>query len=266
MSKFVVVILPSEAKAYEASRGLKALHAENSLTVYGMAVVAKSAEGHFSVKETDENGPRGIGLGALLGGLIGVFGGPAGLIAGVAGGALLGSMGDLFNLGLSAQFVDKVSTELAPGKTAVIAEIDESWQTPLDARMEALGGIVLRSWRGDFEDEQIAMETAAAKSNFEHLKAELGHATDDAKAKLKSRLSAGKADFEAAEQRAKARVNVLDGEMKAKIAVLEKQMGEAETGAREKIAKQMAAMKADYKTRTAKLKQAWELTKDALAA
>ena len=266
MSKFVVVILPNETTAYEGIGAFKALHAENSLTVYSMAVVAKDKDGKILVRETDEIGAPSIALGALLGGLIGVFGGPIGIIAGAAGGALIGSMGDLFNLGLSTSFVEKVSTELAPGKTAVIAEVDEAWQTPLDTRMEKLGGVVLRNWRGDFEDEQIAMEIAAAKDSYEHLKAEYVHAKDDTKANLKAKLEQAKTQFESTEMRAKARIKVLDEDLKEKVAVLEKQMGDAEAGAKEKINKKIAELKADYKVRYTKLKQAWDLTKDALAA
>lgn len=266
MSKFIVVVLPTETKAYEATLELKALHDENSLTVYNMAVIAKSADGLIAVKETDDHGPFGIGLGAVVGGLIGVFGGPAGLIAGVAGGALLGSMNDLFNLGLSAKFIEKISTELAPGKSAVIAEIDEVWQTPLDTRMETLGGIVLRNWRGDFEDEQIALVGAAAKANYQHLKTEYAHATAQAKAGLEARLSTAKAEFDATEHSAKKRVEVLEEELKAKVTTLEKQMKGAETDSKDKIVKQIATLKADYTVRSTKLKEAWQLTKDALAA
>jgi uncharacterized membrane protein len=266
MSKFVVVILPNETSAYEGVRAFKSLHAENSLTVYSMAVVAKDNDGKILVRETDEIGAPNFALGALLGGLIGVFGGPVGIIAGVAGGALIGSMGDLFNLGLSAGFVEKVSTELAPGKTAVIAEIEEAWQTPLDTRMEELGGVVLRNWRSDFEDEQIALEITAARDSYEHLKEEYAHAADDTKTKLKAKVSEAKTQFENMETRAKTRVKALDQDFKEKVAVLEKQMGDAEASAKEKIIKQTSALKADYKTRSTKLKQAWDLTKDALAA
>lgn len=266
MSKFIVVILPNEKTAYEGLGALKALHAENSLTAYSMAVVAKDQDGKILIRENDQIGAPHITLGALLGGLVGVFGGPVGLIAGVAGGALIGGLGDLFNLGLSTSFVKQISAKLAPGKAAVIAEIDETWQTPLDTRMEKLGGVVLRNWRGDFEDEQISIEIAAAKDSYEHFKTEFVHAKDDTKAKLKARVAEAKTQVESTEHRAKARVKVIDEDFNEKIAVLEKQMANVEAGAKEKIVKQISSLKSDDKTRSTKLKQAWDLTKDALAA
>ena len=71
MSQFVVVVFPNEARAYEGTRALKALHCEGSLTLYGMAVIAKDVAGKFSVKEAADAGPLGTAVGALVGGLVG---------------------------------------------------------------------------------------------------------------------------------------------------------------------------------------------------
>ena len=94
MSKFVVVTFPNEAKAYEGTRALKELHAEASLTLYGMAVVTKGADGKLTVKEAADPGPLGMGVGALVGGLTGLLGGPAGAAMGIGVGALIGRAAD----------------------------------------------------------------------------------------------------------------------------------------------------------------------------
>ena len=191
MNKFVVIVFPNDSRAYEGTRALKGLHAEGSLTLYGMAVIAKDSAGKFSIKDAADAGPLGTAVGALVGGLLGVIGGPVGVLAGAAGGTLMGSLFDIVNYGVGEDFVMKVSQELAPGKTAVVAEIDETWTTPLDAGMEALGGTVLRTWRADFEDEQIAKEVAASKADFEQLR-------DEANATLTAKLDQAKANLQAA--------------------------------------------------------------------
>jgi hypothetical protein len=84
--------------------------------------------------------------------LIGLLGGPVGLAVGAVTGAAAGSLYDLAQLGVSEDFVAEVSRQLSPGKAAVIAEVDEEWITPLDARMEPLGGVVFRRSRGEFID------------------------------------------------------------------------------------------------------------------
>jgi uncharacterized membrane protein len=267
MSKFVVIVFPAEAQAYEGTRALKSLHAEGSLTVYGFAVVAKDAEGNFGVKEAADAGPLGASVGALVGTLVGVIGGPAGVLAGAVGGTLFGGVIDLANFGLSEEFVWTVSKNmLQPGKAAVVAEIAETWTTPLDARMEALGGTVMRTWRADFEDEQLAKEVAWEKAELEQLRAEYAQANAEAKAKLKAKLDKAKADLERAEKRVQAKIDAIEKEAKAKIAALEQQIKTANADAKDKIQQRIAALRADYETRTSKLKQAWTLTKEALAA
>jgi uncharacterized membrane protein len=266
MSKFVVVVFPSETQAYNGTRALKDLHAEGSLTLYGMAIVVKDAAGNLSVKEAADAGPLGTAVGALVGGVLGIIGGPVGAAAGMASGALVGSLGDLFNLGVGEDFLTRVSTELLPGSAALIAEVVENWTTPLDTRMDALGGIVLRTWRADFEDQQIEMEIAAERAELNELEAEYAMATQEAKARLAASVDRAKVNLKKAEGRAKAKLDSLEQERKAKIGALEKQLVGAREDARSKIRQRIAAAQADYDTRSAKLKQAWQLTKEAIAA
>lgn len=266
MSKFVVIVFPSEARAYEGTRALNALHAEGSLTLYGMTVIAKDAAGKVSVKEEADEGPLGTPIAGLTGGLVGVFGGPIGMVTGATAGAIFGSLFDLIYFGVGEDFVSKVSNELQPGKTALVAEIDETWTTPLDTRMEALGATVLRTWRADFEDDQIAKEVAAQDADFEQLRAEYAQADAETKAKLKAKLEQAKAKLKQAEARLQTRIDALNKEVNAKTAALEKQVAEAQANAKEKIRQRNATMRADYEARSAKLKQAWALTKEALAA
>jgi uncharacterized membrane protein len=265
MSKFIVVVFPNEAKAYEGTRELKQLHAEGILTVYGMAVVTKDSQGKVEINDAVDGGPIGTATGALVGALVGVIGGPAGALLGLASGAMLGSVWDLFSLGVGTDFLDRVSRELVAGKTAIIAEIAETWVTPLDSRMGALGGIVLRTWRADFEDEQLAKEIAADKADYEHLKAEYDHAKDEAKAKLQVRVNQAKARIGKTQQKATARLDALDKEMTAKVAELEKQLTSASSDEKAKVNQRITALRQDYATRSDKLKQAWALTKEALA-
>lgn len=266
MSKFIVVVFSDESQAYKGTRALKELHADGSLSLYGMAVIAKDAQGGMSIKDAADAGPLGTAVGALTGALIGIVGGPVAGLAGIAGGSLIGSLSDLFNYGVGQDFLLEVSDELAPGRSAIVAEIAEYWTVPLDTRMESLGGTVLRTWRADFEDDQIEKEIAASRADFEQLKTEYAQAKQETKAKLKARVDRAKADLEKAEERAKAKLEALDAERKAKIASLEKQLTDARAEAKEKIKQRIAAARADYDRRAAKLRQAWQLTKEALAA
>lgn len=266
MSKFVVVVFPSETQAYQGTRALQDLDMEGSVTLYGMAVIAKDASGKVAIKQAADQGPLGTALGALVGSLVGVIGGPAGVAIGLAGGTVIGSLMDLFNFGVGDDFLAKVSKDLGPGKSAVVAEIAEDWTTPLDTRMESLGGTVLRTWRADFEDDQLAKEAAACQADVAELRAEYAKARAEAKAKVKAKLDQANAAFEASQRKLQAKIDALDKENKAKIDALTKQLAAAKADAKDKITKRIEAVRADYAVRSGKLKQAWQLTKEALAA
>jgi hypothetical protein len=57
----------------------------------------------------------------------------------MAGSAVGGTL-DLENSRVGVDFVDDVKQQLQPSKFAVVAEIQEDWTTPVDSRMEAIGG------------------------------------------------------------------------------------------------------------------------------
>ena len=71
---------------------------------------------------------------------------------------------------------------------------------------------------------------------------------------------------EQAEGRVQAKIDSLNKEAAATVAAMEKQVAEAQANAKEKIRQRIATMRAEYGARSAKLKQAWALTKEALAA
>jgi uncharacterized membrane protein len=266
MSKFIVVIFPNESKAYEATRALSALHNESSLTLYAMAVVAKDVTGKVTIKEAADQGPLGMGVGALTGGLIGLVAGPAGAAVGLGTGALVGGLNDIYNVGIGGDFLETVWIRLAPGKTAVIADIDEEWVTPLDTQMEALGGTVIREWRVDFVDEQIEKEMKVRQAELTQLKAEFVQTRNEAKAKLKTRMDEAQAKLSAAVNRARTRIDQTDKEVQAKVKQLQDQAAKAGDEAKLRIDRTIAEVREDYKWRAGKLTQAWQLTKEAVAA
>ncbi len=266
MSKFVAIIFPSETVAYEGTRGLKQLHAEGSLTLYAMAVLAKEASGKVVTKQAVDEGPLGFAVGTLTGGLVGLLAGPVGGAIGMSAGALLGGIGDAFDIGFRSDFIEAISGKVAPGKAAVIAEIGEDWIAPLDMRMQALGGEVIRQWRSDFEDEQIEKLVKERQAELAEVKSEFDRAGAEAKNTLKKRVEEARAKLDEAGKRAEARQQKLEKEAEAKRKEVEQQLAKASAGTKANIEKRLAELKADHKRRTELLKQAWNLTKQALAA
>src|SRR5215469_3538594 len=177
MDRMLVVVFDNENKAYEGKRALQQLDGEGSISVYAYAVLTKNADGTATVKQGDDAGPIGTLLGTTFGSLIGVLGGPAGMAVGAAAGMAAGSTVDLDNVRIGSDFIDDVQKVLSPKKVALIAEIDEDCTTPVDTRMEAIGGTVFRRALSEVsktanEEEVNAMKADLAQLKSEHAKAQ----------------------------------------------------------------------------------------------
>jgi uncharacterized membrane protein len=264
MDKMIVAVFDTETKAYEGQRALGELHREGSLTVYADAVVAKDANGTVALRQSGSIGPVGTLLGGATGTLIGLLGGPPGAAAGMLVGSVGGSAFDIANLGVGADFVDEVSKRLTPGRAAVVAEIEEEWITPLDDRMDGIGGRVYRRSRRDVIDYQDERDAAALQHELDQMRKELAQAKGDAKEKLNAKIASTQAALKSAEDRAKARIDFVNKAIDSKIQALKDHASKSTGEAKARLEQQIAEIKADRDSRAAKLHQAWQLTKEAL--
>jgi uncharacterized membrane protein len=189
MDRMLVIVFDNEVKAYEGKKALLQLDNEGSISVYAYAVLAKHADGTATVKQGDDSGSLGTLVGTSLGSLIGLLGGPAGLAIGAAAGFGVGGAADLNNARIGEDFIDDVSKMLLPNRVAVVAEIEEDWVTPVDTRMEAIGGTVFRRALSDVKKTVDNEEVAGMKADFAQLKAEHAKAHADHKAKLQEKIN-----------------------------------------------------------------------------
>ncbi|MDC4204928.1 MAG: DUF1269 domain-containing protein [Candidatus Manganitrophus sp.] len=267
MSKFILVVFPNEEKAYEGTRALHQLHNEGSISLYGTTVIKREEDGSLSVKQREDQGPVGMGVGALTGGLIGLLGGPVGGAIGFGAGTLLGSLQDLYDLGVDADFINEVSQKFAPGKTALVAEVSEDWVTPLDTRMEAIGGgTVVREWRDDFIHERTQRRIDALKAELARRKEEHAKTKADMQAKASKRVDEVREKLKKDAEKARTRLEQYKKEGDAKIAKLQEQASKTNADAKAKIDKRIAEMRANHEKRTGKLKQSLDQTQEAVKA
>lgn len=247
MSNFIVVVFPTETQAHEGRKALKELQDESKLAIHGMALIHKGTDGKVSMKDEANEAPLGTAVGTVVGGLIGLLGGPVGLAAGAAGGAFLGYSVDAFNYGVGMEFVEEVSRNLRPGKSALVAEVDEFWTAGLDLQMEALGGIVVRQWRLDAEQDLIGNEIRARKAELSELKAEYAEAIEEHKARLEARIGVAEAKLKAALEREKAKAETLKQQADTKIKSLRKQAATASAETKTRIEHRLAEIQAESK-------------------
>ena len=220
MDRMLVVVFDNENKAYEGKKALLQLDGEGSIGVYGYAVLAKNADGTASVKQGDDVGPIGSLIGTSLGTLIGVLAGPVGLAVGASAGLAAGGAFDISNSGIGYDFIDDVTKVLLPNRVAVIAEIDEDWTTPVDTRMEAIGGTVFRRALSEVKEQIRDENVAAMKADLAELKAEHAKAHADRKAKLQEKINQLDTKIQAQLQKAKDRGEAVQRKAQAKAQVL----------------------------------------------
>jgi uncharacterized membrane protein len=220
MDRMLVVVFDTGTKAYEGKKTLLQLDDEGSIAVYAYAVVAKNADGTVTVKQSDEPGPLGTLLGTSLGSLIGLLGGPVGLAIGAGVGLVAGAAADLDNARIGGDFVDDVTKVLLPNKFAVVAEIQEDWTTPVDTRMEAIGGTVFRRALSDVKHTIDDEETTAMKADLAQMKAEQAKAHADRKAKLQEKINQLDSKMQAHLQKNKERREAAERQAKAKVEIL----------------------------------------------
>jgi Protein of unknown function (DUF1269) len=148
------------------------------------------------------------------------LGGPVGVVAGAATGMAVGGSIDLNNIRVGSDFIDDVQKSLVPSRSALIAEVDEEWTTPVDTRMEAIGGNVFRRALSEVREKVDDEDIAAMKADVAQLKAEHAKAQADRKAKLQDKINDLESRIQAKAQLAKARLEALQRKAQAKVGAL----------------------------------------------
>jgi uncharacterized membrane protein len=279
MEKFIAVVFDTEEAAYKGADALRELHKDGELAVYAAGIIAKDAEGIVEVKKTADEGPIGTAFGMMLGAMVGVLAGPAAVASGAAvagtaaaaqvaaGGMAVGGMtGGLFGVyrdlwvsGMDITMLENVGTELLPGKSCVVASVDEVWTTPLDSKMADAGGTVFRKLRVDAVDDELSAELTALDREMSDLADEMDAAADESKAAIKAKVDAGKARATAAKEKMARRVDEMDREFDARLDAIDEQIANASERTKEKFQKRKAEIKEDYTARKKKIEDSLDV-------
>ena len=219
MDRMLVVVFDNESKAYEGKKALLQLDGEGSIGLYGYAVVAKNADGTSTIKQ-DNYGPLGTLAGTAVGSLIGLLGGPVGFAIGATAGLTVGAAADINNASVGYDFIDDLAKVLLPNRFAVIAEVEEDWTTPVDDRMEAIGGTIFRRALSDVKQTIHDEHVAAMKADIAQMKAEHAQARADRKAKLHEKINQLDAKLQTQLQKAKEQRQAADRQIQAKVDIL----------------------------------------------
>lgn len=154
VSNVLVAIFEEESKTYQAFSEVKQIAARNrDIKIQALAVVRRAADGRMETPEVFGRGYAGSLAGGLIGSLIGLAGGPLGILLGWGAGAIVGGIRDFGKVRSNVSLLEQVSANMSPGSTALIGELEETSRDPVNTVVLRLGGEILRRPASEIEVE-----------------------------------------------------------------------------------------------------------------
>ena len=192
----VVVRFTEPSKAYQALSVLKECDADGRIGLDSAAIVERTSTGELRVPESADNvGLVGTASGSLIGMLVGVLGGPVGLLLCWGTGALMGGAFDLDRAETSDEALTVLGRAIPPESTALIASVEEPTVEVIDGEVTKLGGEVTRrpvaEVMAELEAAQEAADAAAREARRvvrDKRKAEVKAGVDERVGGLKEKL------------------------------------------------------------------------------
>jgi uncharacterized membrane protein len=136
-----IAAFPTPDGASKVMDGLKQAKRDWLIGIVDMAVVVKDANGKLKITNSKHRSTRGFVTGGVIGGLIGLLAGPVGAVA-AAGGALGALAGQIRGLPMKTELKD-LGQSLVPNSSAIVAIIEHTWVSDLEAEMAAQGAQVV---------------------------------------------------------------------------------------------------------------------------
>jgi uncharacterized membrane protein len=196
MENVLAVNFEEDAKAYEALTMLKTLDGQRQVDLTAAVVVVRTGDGKVDIKdEVGDTGLSGTTTGGLIGLVVGIIGGPFGVLIAGATGILIGSLFDMHDDDETESALADISRSVNAERAALLAQVAEPSPEVIDAALARLGGTVVRRSLDDVkaeiataEDAQRAASKAARKHLHEQRRAQVSEKIHAKIAELKGKL------------------------------------------------------------------------------
>jgi uncharacterized membrane protein len=140
--KVLTATFPTQGGANLAVKKLQDLEKQGLLDVDNTITVNKNAWDKIDVHETTGgSGRKDAGIGALVGGVLGVIFPPSILATTALGAALGGMIGVLRGSNFDESEIKAMADELQPGQSMLVAIVEPQWQDEVEA---ALNGVATK--------------------------------------------------------------------------------------------------------------------------
>ena len=144
-------------KAQECLLSMLRIANQEAITIEDAAIIDKHDNGRIRlVQSKDINPGQGASAGGLYGSLIGIIGGPLGMLAGGALGAAAGGLwGKLRDIGIDDDHMKEMGERIAPGENLLFLLIDRIDQGVFLREMRRFDGELFESTASDHFDARI---------------------------------------------------------------------------------------------------------------
>ena len=160
MENIIIVNFNVESEAYQALTELKTNAVTNNYVV-SQALLVKNTDGKMNTLDAFDTGietRNDTRMGGLIGALLGVAGGPLGMVIMGGYGALIGSAVDWGDAAQNASLMEHVLDCVTEDKAVLIAVVQEETESAFDTNFEKFQAEVTR-----FDAAEVAAEVAEAQ-------------------------------------------------------------------------------------------------------
>jgi len=190
MNNIIIATFTSDKAAIDGVHKLNDLDWRGDIVVYNNVLLRRNLDGTFSYlkDERDISGWKTMG-GMLLGTAVGVLGGPVGALAGMIAGLTIGGFADVAQYGFDYDFLESFKDGLPPGTTSLIMQVSEPSEAFINAALEPLGAVVLRSNVYAEKDRFVQSQLDALDADIDESERELDLAAAEDKAKFQAKVA-----------------------------------------------------------------------------
>ena len=150
-------------KAQECLMAMLRIAGQDIIEIEDAAIIDKDANGKIRLRQSkDINAGQGATSGGLYGSLIGIIGGPVGMIAGGALGATAGGLwGKLRDIGIDDDHMKDMGERIQPGENLLFLLLTNIKRTPFLFEMKRFDGMLFESTADNDLDADLEAGLAA---------------------------------------------------------------------------------------------------------
>ena len=205
MQNVLTAIFDIESEGYQAFKEIQDSLANEKFLVPQMALVKKQ-NGYLQTLDTYQSPLLEGGQmfsGGLFGSLLGIIGGPVGMLLGGTYGALIGATGEAVASSAATSMLDNICKKLIDNSVAIVAIVEEESELPLNTILTKFSAVVLRHDAAFVAEEVAEAERLQLDLQNQARARMMAEKKQDFKDKMQQKAEQLKADFEAFKARFK---------------------------------------------------------------